>query len=87
MDRDSVYKLIDGERRYQADQASKWNHKDVPTIEAELLMMEKYLHDARTKWVTSSVDQDCLHEIRKVIAMGVRCLENHGNYSHNREGY
>ena len=76
--RSDVYRLIDGERNYQDSISDRMNHKGHPTIEAELLMMEHYLADARTKWVTSHGDNfPPLDSLRKVAGIAVRCMENH----------
>ena len=74
-----VYRLIDGERDYQDAQAKQWDHKGVPSAEGEILMMEEYIAKARTAWTTGADDETSLDMIRKVIGMGVRCLENHGS--------
>ena len=79
MNREKVYKLINEERDYQDETAKVWNHKGVPTLAAELLMMEEYLVTARHQWTISSNGSDALHTIRKIAGMCVRCLENHGN--------
>ena len=78
MDRTEVYKVIDSERNYHEAQAKKWDHKGNPTVEAEILMMEEYMRKVRTAWVEHHNDETSLDMMRKVIAMGVRCLENHG---------
>ena len=71
--------IIDGERDYQESLNGEMNHKGVPTIEAELLMMEEYLKEARSKWVHTHGDsKPCLDFMRKVVGIGVRCFENHG---------
>ena len=77
MDRPQVFELLAGERKYQDDIKGNMNHKGVPTIEAEILMMEQYLLDARTKWVNSHGNTQPA-SMRKVAGMAVRCFENHG---------
>lgn len=74
--RENVYKCIDGEREYQ--NKLNWNHKDHPSLEAEILLMEEYLLKARQQWTNSDDDTLALDIIRKITGMGVRCLENHG---------
>jgi hypothetical protein len=79
MNRTEVFNVINGERDYQESLNKGMNHKGNPTIEAELLMMEEYLREARSKWVhTHGNDLPCLDMMRKVVGMGVRCFENHG---------
>jgi hypothetical protein len=77
--REQVFERINSERTYQDSINNEMNHQGFPTIEAELLMMEEYLKDSRTKWVhTHGNDKPCLDFIRKVVGIGVRCLEHHG---------
>jgi hypothetical protein len=77
--REEVYKLIDGERDYQEKQSKKWDHQGIPTAEAEILMMEEYMAKVRTAWVNHYDEETSLDMIRKVVGMGVRCLENYGS--------
>ena len=78
MDREIVYKCIDSERDYQDSQNNNWEHKGYPSVEAELLLMEHYLHLTREKWVQTSDNEACLDMMRKVVGIGIRCFENHG---------
>ena len=82
MKREDVYKLIDGERKYQ----NKWDvlraKKGLPTkdeyatVESWILWMEDYLVRARTA-ATNDVDKtEALEQIRKVTALGIACMEN-----------
>ena len=48
------------------------------SVPAEILMMSEYLDKARKAWTHEIDDEAALHEIRKVAAMAIRCLENHG---------
>lgn len=70
MKRKEVYELIDKERGYQDSR----HPKDEP-ISAELILMNTYLGQALDAW---AFKEDSRHLIRKVVALGVRCLENHG---------
>jgi hypothetical protein len=51
MERADVYKLIDGERDYQDKQSKQWDHQGLPTVEAEILIMEEYMAKVRTACV------------------------------------
>ena len=82
MKRSGVYLLIDEERNYQ--DKVEWDHQGKPTVEAEILMIEEYVAKARQAWVTSDGDKPSLHELRKVAAMAIRCLENHGDLTISR---
>ena len=79
MERENVYQVLDGERTYQQNMISPNTcHLDKPTVEAELIMMEHYLLEARNKWVTTKGNEECLNSLRKVAGIAVRCFENHG---------
>jgi len=79
MERQDVYKIIDAERDYQ-DSLQKWNHEGHPPVAAEILLMEEYLQQAKKAWVTNSApgEKPALAKLRSVIALGIRCMENHG---------
>ena len=78
--RDDVYRVIDGERAYQdAQRGTAKTDRPLPhPVAAELLMLERYIGHARTAWVDNPGDLDALHQVRKVAAIAVRCLEVHG---------
>lgn len=70
MERQKVYKQIDKERDHQDRK-----HNLSEMISAELVLMEVYLEKARFDWAYKG---DPLHQVRKIVALGVRCLETHG---------
>lgn len=79
MEQEQVFEILKEERSYQDSISTKMEHKGCPTVEAELLMMEHYLVQAREKWVTTYGDSiSCLDSLRKVAGIAVRCFENHG---------
>lgn len=47
-------------------------------VPAEILMMDHYIHEAQSVWTHEPGDDSALDKIRKVVAMGIRCLEYHG---------
>lgn len=69
MTRRRVYEIIDEERDYQ----DKY-HCSAETLEAELVMMKVYLDQALADWTYKA---DSRHQVRKLVALGIRCLENH----------
>ena len=73
--REVVYNAIDGERRYQHARWGPGFHTPTEFI----LYMEEYLVKARTL-VTSGASGglQAMHAIRKVTALGVAALEQHG---------
>lgn len=79
MNREQVYGVIDTERAYQErDQKEKfWDHGGIPSVEAELLLVEEYVSKARTAWSNNPGNNEVLHVLRKIAGIIVRCGENH----------
>lgn len=77
MQRSEVYEAIDSERDYQD---AKWGSigQHPHEVEVWLLLMEQYLADARKAWASSPRDEAALLELRKVVSLGVACMEQHG---------
>lgn len=77
MTREEVYRVIDGERKYQD---WKWGSiEDRPhEVGAWIALMENLLEDARRAWGCSRSDMPALDELRKLVAVGVACMEQHG---------
>lgn len=77
MTRDKVYKAIDTERHYQD---RKWGtvEENPHDVGAWLTIMRNLLTDAEVAFCTQSGDMAALIEMRKVIAVGVACFEQHG---------
>ena len=76
MRREQVYKLIDSERHYQenlpyysAEQDSKHS------VASWIIAMEKHLANAKEE-IYKLDDIAALEEVRKVVAIGVACMEN-----------
>jgi len=77
MDRKNVYSLIDNERNYQD---KKWKNRDNVSISTELLIMQRHLNKAIKSHVSVNLNgRLTLDQVRKIVAVGVRCLEIHGN--------
>lgn len=69
-----VLQAIKSERDYQEQ---KWpGHEH--TVAEWILIMDKCLSDARRAWVTGHGDNQALHEIRQVVAVGVAAMEQCG---------
>jgi hypothetical protein len=96
MDRDEIYDVIDGERRYQVE---KWGQggtalgcrpsrfpvfhgQDGPEhaheVAAFITFMRHYLTLADQAATTEAGDDNALDILRKVVALGVNCFEQHG---------
>lgn len=79
MKRGKIFGVITGERMYQdAQQEGGRFEKKVHTVGEELLLMKRYLDKAIAKYTDNFGDAPALHGIRKVAALAVRCMENHG---------
>lgn len=68
---------IIGERAYQD---AKWGTiEDRPKeVGSWLTLMRVLLRNAEEDWATSDNDQDALASMRKAVAVGVACFEQHG---------
>lgn len=77
MQRESVYESIDSERYYQD---RKWGtvQEHPHEVGGWLTLMRKLLTDAEAAWAGSNGDYQALLELRKVLAVGVACAEQHG---------
>lgn len=80
MQRNEVYKIIDEERDYQDN---KWGKiEDNPKETGSWLTIMRYcLSQAEAKYSTNNTDHYGLDEIRKLVATGIACLEQHGAIS------
>lgn len=72
-DKEKIYKAIDGERWYQD---KKWGVKK-NQVSSWILFMEHHLSKAKMYVSTENDDENALHELRKTVALGVACFEEH----------
>ena len=76
MDRKEVYGLINNERDYQD---RKWKDREKVSISTEILIMQEHLNKAKKNYISFGFNgRLALDQIRKIVAVGVRCLETHG---------
>lgn len=73
MHRKFVYEVLDSEREYQDEKWGLTTH----SVEEWLLYIEDYLNEAK-HIVARGTDTDVSSIIRKITAMGVCCMEQHG---------
>ncbi len=77
MDRKEVYGEINREREYQI---ALW--KDHPhSVEEYLMYIEDYVNEAKhikSRFIDDAISTQSLHIMRKVAALAVHCLEEHG---------
>ncbi len=79
MNSGKVFAIILGERKYQDAQMGDGRfEKEVHTVGEELALMKVYLDKAIVKYAEHYGDAPALHGIRKVAALAIRCMENHG---------
>lgn len=84
MEREDIYKLIDGERDYQEEMGKKYawgegkgaaNHP----VGEFLLMLQEYTRRAIVEWhQPKDGNEAALHMVRKVAGLAVACMEKHG---------
>lgn len=48
------------------------------TVGEYLTMLDTYLRRAQDAWTTTAGTEAARHEIRKIAAIAVRCLDDHG---------
>lgn len=66
------------ELEHQRRRAGDWDNANTPSVEAEVLILEELLSDARKSWMNARGSEACLDIGRKIAAVAVRCLANHG---------
>lgn len=81
--RQEVYEAIDTEREYQdrvwKDHAGGTESPNPLSIGEWILCMEEYLAEARVEWTGEPKPEvKTLETIRKVGAIAVHCMEQHG---------
>lgn len=77
-----VFDAIESERKYQT---LKWGLRDGPRINEVrhevggfITLIRNKVDAAESAWCGSASDDAALEEIRKVAALSVACLEQHG---------
>lgn len=81
--RTDVYRAIDTERDYQDSFVlPERQYYQTHTLGEFVLMLNQYAAQAMQKWTHHSDAGDdypeSLHEVRKIAAIAVRCMEQHG---------
>lgn len=72
-----IFDVIDSERKYQ-DQ--KWGtiQEHPHEVGGWLTILRVHLAKAEAEWASSRGDQNALDELRKLLAVGMACAEQHG---------
>lgn len=79
--REQVYEVLDGERDYQDEKWGPTPSQGQHSPTEYLVYMKDYLDEAMsdaTRGVDPEATEQVLHDIRKITAMGVACMEQHG---------
>lgn len=74
MNREEVYSIIDGEREYQEYKWKGHRHE----VGAYITILQNYVDKSRHAWTDNNGDEKALEEIRKIAAIAVSCMEEHG---------
>lgn len=85
MQQEDVLAAVIGERTYQD---RKWGtiEEHPHEVGSWLTIMRQMLTDAERAYMSQRGDLDALDELRKVVAVGVACMEQHGVPSRAAEG-
>jgi hypothetical protein len=78
MNREDVYKLIDGEREYQDSLDHTRTDGCAKGVGDYLTLLRAYLREAEEGWVRSAGNTKGLESIRKIAGIAVHCMEVHG---------
>ncbi len=73
-----VYSVIDGERDYQESLPDSRTDGANKTVGDYIVMAERYMRKAIDDWTDNPGNTQALHQLRKVAAICVRCMEEHG---------
>jgi hypothetical protein len=81
--RNEVYAAVDSEREYQEyvvepSLAGQDQGLTEHTIGDELVLMKVYLDKAMSAAASRPTKETALDFVRKIVGVGVRCMENHG---------
>lgn len=80
MNRQEVYKLIDGERAYQDSLGTdRVEPSERPhDVGGYLTLIRSYSHKADMAWTDQAGAEAALAVVRKIAAIAVACMERHG---------
>lgn len=83
MEREEVYKVIDGEREYQDERWSADNHAESRdsldrTVDEFALYIQRYANNLTDVAGTTDKNEDKLDVVRKIAGLCVACGEKHG---------
>jgi len=76
--RKEVYECINKERDHQDGLPIARMDGCAKTVGDHLVMLDSYVVKAKMDWTDNAGVERPLHQIRKIAAIAVRCLEEHG---------
>lgn len=80
--REEVYKVIDGEREYQKNfiEPNPDRHQGEldHSVGDFIVMLTSYVREAQENWTRHGGVEKSLNSIRKIAAIAVNCMEDHG---------
>lgn len=85
---EKALEAIRSEREYQDRLWGSAESKGQHTVPEFILFMQNYLREAEDvvcRFASPKCDEEALHIIRKVVAMGVACMEQNGIYGRDLE--
>lgn len=77
-EREVVFAVINGERAYQDGLSHTRTDGCAKGVGDYLSLMRTYLHEAEEAYARNAGNEKALHSVRKVAALAVRCMEEHG---------
>lgn len=78
LNRRKVYRIIDTEREYQESLGDDRTDHRKHTVSGYVVMFQHYLQKAHEQWTIHPGDEYCLDVVRKLAAITVHCMEDHG---------
>ena len=78
LDREDVYKLIDGERDYQNTLAPNRTNGRAKSVGEYVVMLQHYQNELVKAWTLNSGDEAASDVVRKIAGIAVHCMEDHG---------
>lgn len=75
---DEAVDKVRGEMAYQAALAKTWDNANVPSVEAEMLLLRVYLRKMEEAWQTSFGSEPAMEVMRKIAGISTRAIMNHG---------
>lgn len=83
MERNEVYKLIDGERDYQKNLTAvrKWTEEErnpAQSVGDFITLLDVYVHRAQVAYADEPGNTAALNVVRKIAGIAVMCMEEHG---------